>query len=212
MALEARLVASAAPALRVRTTGIGRRRSRAAGAALRERDQAGMLVVMGLAGGLEAQAGVGEVVVPDEVCGPAGERVRCSAADLLAEVLLAGGVGVRRGIVASVPRPVLGSARARLRAQTGALAADMESLWLAEGAGPESFGVVRAISDAPNAGVWNPWHGAERFMGACRMLRQAARALDAWVRAQEHGRLVDALGFERSGQLGGSRERGPGAR
>jgi nucleoside phosphorylase len=202
MALEARLVASAAPALRVRKTGIGMRRARAAGATLSARQPPGPLVVMGFAGGLDAQTLVGEVVVPDELCGPAGERVRCSAADLLAEALLAGGVSVRRGIVASVERPVLGSARARLRARTGALAADMESLWLAEGAGAEGFGVVRVIADTRSAGVWNPWRGAERFIGACRALRQAAAALDDWVRAQEHDRVVDTLGFERSG-LGG---------
>jgi nucleoside phosphorylase len=212
MALEARLVASAAPALRVRRTGIGRRRALAAGTALREREPVGLLVVVGFAGGLDQGARAGEVVVPDDVRGAAGERVRCSAAELLAEVLLAGGIGVRRGPVASVPRPVLGRARATLREQTGAVAAEMETLWLAEGARPESLGVVRVIADVPSVGLWRPWRGAQRFIAACAALRRAASVLGAWASVQESDRVVDALGFEPSGQLGTPDEQRPGRR
>ena len=205
MALEARLVS--APGLRVRKTGIGRRRANAAGVAIRRDGPPALLVVMGLAGGLEPGARAGEEVVAGELRGRAGERVECPAADLLAGVLAARGIEVRQGAVASVPRPVLGSARSELRRRTGAVATEMESLWLVEAARAPVFGVVRVIADAPRSGAGAPWPGPARFLAACRALRGVARALGEWALAEPPCRVPDALGFASSQRA--ERERAP---
>ena len=154
-----------------------------------------MLVVMGFAGGLEQDSRAGEVVVAQELRGPRGERVRCAGAALLERALIESGVEVRRGVIACVPRPALGRARARLRAQ-GAIAADMESLWLAPGARGEAFGVVRVIADGPGGAISQPTRGFARFRDARAGLRAAASALGRWERAERSWRVGDALGFE----------------
>jgi 4-hydroxy-3-methylbut-2-enyl diphosphate reductase len=198
MALEARLISAAAPGLEVRRTGIGPRRARAAARALADGPPLSLLVIMGFAGGLAPGASGGEVVVADELRGPAGERLACPAADLLTEVLEERGLEVRRGVVACSPRPALGRVRARLRGELGAVAADMESLWLAQTAGARSWGVVRVLADAPHAGIWRPWRGVRRFLAARRALRRVSAALADWASARESPRAEDALGLSPS--------------
>jgi 4-hydroxy-3-methylbut-2-enyl diphosphate reductase len=176
MALEAWLIASGAPGLRVRTTGIGPRRSRAAARSLRGEMLAGLLI-MGFGGGLEPGSRAGEAVVADELHGPRGVRVACHGAAALTRVLGDGGLPVRRGAVVSVPRPALGSARVRLRAE-GAIAADMESLWLAAGAGERPFGVVRVLADAPAQGRCRASLTIPGLVRAALALRRAAMLVD----------------------------------
>ena len=196
MALEARLIRSAAPALDVRRSGVGRRRSRASGAALAEAGPIGLLVIMGFAGGLEPHAASGQIVVADELRARGEEVLSCDAAGLLAGALDGAGVEVRRGVVASVPRPALGGERARLREELGALAADMESLWLARATNAQAVGVVRVLGDAPQDGLWRPWEGAQRLLAARNALRQAAAALGGFFAGTQAPRGVqDALGL-----------------
>jgi 4-hydroxy-3-methylbut-2-en-1-yl diphosphate reductase len=109
---------------RVRHTGMGPRRARAAVPELLA-DPARALLVMGFCGGLDDEGMVGEAVVADTVQGPDGERVACAGAAALAAALERGGLRVRRGVVASVPRLAMGETRTRLR-EGGALAVDME--------------------------------------------------------------------------------------
>lgn len=194
MRFEASLISKAAPGLAVRRTGIGPRRSRRAAVYLQS-SAPSMLVVMGFAGGLEQDSGAGEVVVAQELRGPRGERVRCAGAALLEAALLESGVDVRRGVIACVRRPALGRARARLR-EEGAIAADMESLWLAQGALGDAFGVVRVIADGPGGAIWRPARGLARFRDARAGLTAAASALGRWERGVRSYRVGDALGFE----------------
>jgi 4-hydroxy-3-methylbut-2-en-1-yl diphosphate reductase len=179
MALEQRLIRSSAPVLDVRRTGMGRRRSEAAGAALGSAQPVPLLVIMGFAGGLGPDARAGQVLVADEIRGTAGELVACDAADLLASALTRAGVEVRRGVVASAARPVLGAARARMHERLGAVAADMESLWLARAANAQRLAVVRVLADAPAAGIWRPWRGVHSLLAARDALRRAAEAVGA---------------------------------
>jgi 4-hydroxy-3-methylbut-2-enyl diphosphate reductase len=187
MALEAWLIASSAPALRVRRTGIGPRRSRAAARSLREEPLAGLLI-MGFGGGLEPGSRAGEAVVADELQGPQGVRLACDGAAALARVLAEGGLPVRRGAVVSVTRPALGGARARLRAD-GAIAADMESLWLAAGAGERPFGVVRVLADAPPQARFRASLTIPGLLRAALALRRAA-ALVATCSETDGGRAM----------------------
>jgi 4-hydroxy-3-methylbut-2-enyl diphosphate reductase len=132
---------------------------------------------MGLAGGLDDRSQPGEVIVADELLdGGEGTQLACPGADALARALVDGGVAVRRGTVVSVSRFAVGDERVRLR-ELGAIAVDMESVWLADGAAGSPFGVVRVVADTPAREVWRPWLTVTGLVTASMTLRRAAAAL-----------------------------------
>jgi 4-hydroxy-3-methylbut-2-enyl diphosphate reductase len=176
--LEAIAISSGARGAKVHRTGMGPRRARAAAPRLLERRGAA-LVVMGFGGGLDGHSDVGDVVVADAVQGPDGERVACAGAAALTEALARHGLRVRRGTVASVARLAMGDTRVQLR-EAGAIAVDMESAWLAAGAGGRPFAVVRAISDTPARELTNPLQTVAGVVRAMATLRRAAGALHEW--------------------------------
>jgi 4-hydroxy-3-methylbut-2-en-1-yl diphosphate reductase len=167
------------PLATVHRTGMGPRRARAAAPVLLSRPGAA-LVVMGFGGGLDEHRDVGDVVVADAVQGPDGERVECAGAQALAEALECRGLRVHHGTVASVARLAMGDARVRLR-ESGAIAVDMESVWLAPGAGARPFAVVRVISDTPARELTNPLRTVSGVARAMATLRRAAGALHEWA-------------------------------
>jgi 4-hydroxy-3-methylbut-2-enyl diphosphate reductase len=79
----------------------------------------------------------------------------------------------------SVSRLVLGEQRKALL-ESGAIAVDMESLWLAAGAGERPFGVVRIVLDSPSHELLRP-AAALGAVRAGRALRQVAAALRDWA-------------------------------
>jgi 4-hydroxy-3-methylbut-2-en-1-yl diphosphate reductase len=176
--LEALMIRSGAPRGRVRRTGMGPRRSRAAVGALLE-DPARALLVMGFGGGLDEHSEVGDLVVADALLGPDGTNVECAGAEALAAALGRRGLTVRRGVVASVMRIAVGDARVALR-ERGAVAVDMESVWLAAGAAGRPFAVARVISDTPARELTNPLLTVAGVTRASGALRRAAGALGAW--------------------------------
>ncbi|MGN6371603.1 MAG: phosphorylase family protein [Solirubrobacteraceae bacterium] len=152
--VEALAIRSAAPGLRVRTTGMGPERARAAVPAL-SADPARAMLVLGFGGGLRPDSRLCDVVVAERVVAldehgtPSGEPICCEGADGLAAALSDCGLQVRRGLVASVDRIITGEARERMLA-CGALAVDMESAWIAAAAQSRPFSVVRVLSDTPD--------------------------------------------------------------
>jgi 4-hydroxy-3-methylbut-2-enyl diphosphate reductase len=177
--LEAAMIRSGARGVAVHRTGMGPRRARAAAPALRDRPGVALLV-MGFGGGLDEHSDVGDVVVADAVLGPDGELVACAGAEALAEALERRGLSVRRGQIASVARLAMGDARVRLR-EGGAIAVDMESVWLAPGAGARPFAVVRVISDTPARELTRPLLTVAGVARASAALRRAAGALHEWA-------------------------------
>jgi 4-hydroxy-3-methylbut-2-enyl diphosphate reductase len=157
---------------------MGQRRSRAAVAALAA-DPAAALLVMGFGGGLDDRGDVGDAVVAETLQGPAGERVACAGAEWLASALADGGMSVRRGVVASVARLAMGETRTRLR-ESGALAVDMESVWLAAAARGRPFAVVRIISDTPSRELTRPLATVAGVARASAALRLAAGCVRRW--------------------------------
>jgi 4-hydroxy-3-methylbut-2-enyl diphosphate reductase len=153
LGVEALAVRSAAPGLRVRTTGMGPRKALAAVPALVE-DPARALVIVGFGGGLPVDSRLCEVVVADEVVAigadgaPEGERVACAGAARLREGLASRGLSCRGGTVASVHEIITGRARTRMLA-SGAVVVDMESAWVAQAARRRPFAVVRVLLDTP---------------------------------------------------------------
>jgi 4-hydroxy-3-methylbut-2-en-1-yl diphosphate reductase len=170
---RAALRAAATPAVH---TGMGPRRAAAAAARLGGRP----VLVAGVGGGLGPGVRPGDLVVASEVRGPYGASVSCPSAPLLAGELRRAGLTVHLGPVVSMPRVATGEVR-RALAETGALAVDTESHWLAP-AGGAPFAVVRAVVDTADAPLLRPGTAA-RGVAALRALRRAVPAVDAWAAA-----------------------------
>jgi 4-hydroxy-3-methylbut-2-en-1-yl diphosphate reductase len=181
--VEQALVRSALPRARVRWTGMGPKRAQAAGRALLS-EPADALLVLGFCGGLEDESLPGEVVIAESVLGAADEGhspepVACAGVEALTAALAHTGLRVRSGPLVCVSRLALGERRAQLRA-AGAIAVDMESLWLAAGAGERPFSVVRVVLDSPKHELLRP-QATIGVLRAGRALRRVARALHGWA-------------------------------
>jgi 4-hydroxy-3-methylbut-2-enyl diphosphate reductase len=183
MRLEAAIVASAARGVAVRKTGMGPRRALAAAGGLAG-EARGALLVLGFCGGLDAASVPGEVIVAEEVYAADDEghpeaRVRCACSAELLTRVAGQGLKVRSGKIVCVSRLALGERRAELHAG-GAIAVDMESVWLAAGAGERPFGVVRVVLDSPGHELLRP-QAVAGAMRAARALRRVAGALHDWA-------------------------------
>jgi 4-hydroxy-3-methylbut-2-enyl diphosphate reductase len=210
MLLEALLVRSGVPGARVYKTGMGPRRARAAAAAL-AREPGSRLLVVGFCGGLEDRSEPGEVIVADEVhadprAGPSTEghdpeRRQCAGPGELVALLGGRGLRIRRGTVVCVSRLALGEQRRKLL-EGGSIAVDMESLWLAPGAGSRPFDVVRVVLDSPSHELLRP-AAAVGVLRAGRALRAVATALGEWAPG-EHPLAEPANGSARVHRDGSS--------
>jgi 4-hydroxy-3-methylbut-2-enyl diphosphate reductase len=200
LSVEALAIRSVRPSFRVRTTGMGPRRARAAVAGL-SRDPALAVAVLGFGGGLAAGSRLGDVVVADEIVeidehgSPCAERSACAGSLALVDVLVRAGLRARVGLVASVHEIVTGDARRQMLA-TGAVAVDMESAWVAQAAHGRPFAVVRVLSDTPERElaqrlpVGPPLPTMADAVRVTAALRRVARVLDRLVRT---GRLHTVL-------------------
>lgn len=186
MRVEAALISSAAKGARVRKTGMGPAHSRTAAWALAG-DEGSAVLVVGFCGGLDELSVPGEVIIAEEVY-PAddpdradAERVRCDLSGELVSHLGGRGMKLRTGPIACVSRIAVGEKRTELHS-TGAIAVDMESVWLAPGAADRPFGVVRVVLDSPSHELFRP-QAAVGAWRAARALRQVASALHEWAPA-----------------------------
>jgi 4-hydroxy-3-methylbut-2-en-1-yl diphosphate reductase len=201
LGVEAWVVRSAAPGLRVSTTGMGPHRAMGAVPALLE-DPAAALIVVGFGGGLARDSRLcdvvvaGDVIAIDEEGRPTGERISCPMAENLEGALAAHGLPTCRGTVASVREIITGQARERMLA-SGAIAVDMESAWVAAAARGRPFAVVRVLSDTPEQElrrrlpIGPPLPTLANGMRAMARLRAVAGALGKLRRA---GDLHTVLG------------------
>jgi 4-hydroxy-3-methylbut-2-enyl diphosphate reductase len=183
MGVEALLVRSAVRGARVRRTGMGPKRARAAALSLLN-EPGDAVLVLGFCGGLDEESVPGEVVIAEEVLGAADEghgpeRVVCADTDNLGIALASTGLRVRRGQVVCVSKLALGDRRAQLHAG-GAIAVDMESVWLAAGAGGRPFAVVRVVLDSPTHELFRA-QATVGVLRAARALRRVAGALHGWA-------------------------------
>jgi 4-hydroxy-3-methylbut-2-enyl diphosphate reductase len=126
----------------------------------------------------------GEVIVAEEVYAAPDEnhpepRVRCGLAGEMVARLTGLGMKVRVGNVVCVSKIAVGERRARLH-ETGAIAVDMESVWLATAAGSRPFGVVRVVLDSPSHELLRP-QAVGGALKAAIALRKVAAALHDWA-------------------------------
>jgi len=178
--IEARAVRRAAPHLRVVRTGAGPERARRAAARLR-RDPARALAVAGLCGALDPRLAPGDVLVASHLIEPDG-TTRPLESDGLYEALASLGLRAQVGALLGVERTVRGAERARL-ARCGAVAADMESPWLAAGAGGRPLAVLRVVVDGPGHELLRP-SSVPRALRALWVLGEAVPALRRWAALQ----------------------------
>jgi 4-hydroxy-3-methylbut-2-enyl diphosphate reductase len=183
MRVEAALIASAARGALVRKTGMGPQRARLAADALGV-EAARAMLVLGFCGGLDESSVPGEVIVAEEVYAATDENhpeepIVCDLAAPLLGRLTGLGMKVRTGRVVCVSRLAIGERRAELHAD-GAIAVDMESVWLAAGARGRPFGVVRVVLDSPSHELMRP-QAVGGALRAALALRKVAAALHEWV-------------------------------
>jgi 4-hydroxy-3-methylbut-2-en-1-yl diphosphate reductase len=183
MRVEAALISSAARSALVAKTGMGPRRSKDAALELGVRAGRAMLV-LGFCGGLDEVSVPGEVIVAEEVYADASEGhteqpIRCDLSGQLLTRLTGLGMKVRVGKVVCVSKIAVGEKRTELHAG-GAIAVDMESVWLAPGAGDRPFGVVRVVLDSPSHELLRP-QAVGGALRAALALRKVAGALHDWA-------------------------------
>jgi 4-hydroxy-3-methylbut-2-enyl diphosphate reductase len=174
--IECRAARRGAPHARVMRTGMGARRAREAAVVARSRP-ARAVAVLGFCGALDPELEPGDVVVADELRG-AGEPIRCERAPALADALERAGVRARRGPLVSVEGIARGRERARLR-ESGAIAVDTESAWLAAAAAGRPLAALRAVVDTPDRELFR-LSTVPAGLKAYRALARAAGALESW--------------------------------
>jgi 4-hydroxy-3-methylbut-2-en-1-yl diphosphate reductase len=180
LGMEARALAATLGRERVVRTGMGAARAeRSSGLALSLPGDA--VAVVGFCGGLDPDLRAGDLVVATEVRGPDG-TVSCPSAALLASELGRSGIRVRSGPIVSTDHVVARQERKRL-AEAGAVAVDMESAWLAAGAGGRPLAVVRAVVDRPGRELGRPVATTLGGLKAYRSLRRAGPTLERWAAA-----------------------------
>jgi 4-hydroxy-3-methylbut-2-en-1-yl diphosphate reductase len=178
--IERAAVRRGLPSAPVLCSGMGAARARSAARAAIG-IAADVLAVAGFCGAVAGGMRAGDVVVASEVRGPAGVA-ECASGPLVAALADMGIARVHVGPVCSVDHVVLGAERATLAGE-GALAADMESAWLATGAAGRPFVVLHVVLDVPEREFHRPLATLTDAVAAWRSLRRVAPALALWARA-----------------------------
>ena len=180
LTVEAAAVRAGAPWARVHRTGMGPRRS-ARSAKLARQAAGSPVMVAGFCGALDPTLEPGDVILPTELRGPTGTTV-CDDTTILAGHLQRAGFRVRRGPIASTQRLVFGSRR-RALSQSGALAVDMESAWLASAVGGQPLVTLRVVMDTSTHELYRPLRTLTAFLKAYRTLREACGLVQEWAGA-----------------------------
>jgi len=180
--IEAWALGPALPGVRIVRSGMGPEKAQSAARALASEPAPGALAVAGVCGALDPRLVPGDVVVASELRGN-GAPILLDSAKPLARALEARGIRVHVGPIVSIAKLAEGRDRAALGA-TGAIAADMESAWLAPLSARSAFAVLRVVSDGPRHPLYSP-SIVVNGIRALRALRAAAPSLVTWSQSPE---------------------------
>lgn len=169
--------------LEVLHAGMGPVRARRAAAAALA-SAAPAVAVAGLCAGIAPHLRAGDVVCATELLPDGGDPIAVPAGDRLAAALRRHGLCVHVGALASSAR-VESAGERRARAGS-ALVLDMESAWLAAGAGGRPFAVLRVVVDADGRSLAD-LRIALAGVRALRSLRRSRGALVEWATAAVAG-------------------------
>ncbi len=180
LALEARAVRRGAPWAEVRRIGMGPRRA-ARSARLSAAGPSRPILIAGFCGALDPELEPGDIVLASELHGPDGKIV-CDDTSILAGVLRRGGMRVHVAPILSSERLVTGERREELF-RTGAVAVDMESVWVAPAARGRSLVTLRVVSDTGRHELRHALQTVSGVATAYRELRRACSLLQEWAAA-----------------------------
>jgi 4-hydroxy-3-methylbut-2-enyl diphosphate reductase len=172
-----------APGWRVLRTGMGPARARIAAARGLAHDGAAAVAVVGVCAAVSADLRAGDIVCATELRRDGAEPVEVPGAERLASA-------VRRHALRALTGPILsvdhlaGPAEREALADTGALALDMESAWLAEAAAGRPLAVLRAVVEPAGRHLADP-RTAAGALRALAHLRRACAALAEWAEQLE---------------------------
>ena len=187
LAIEARALRAGAPGAEVRRVGMGPRRASQSAAAIAEASP-GPVLIAGFCGALDPRLSPGDVVLASELRGPDG-TLRCPDPSILAGLLRRNGLTVHVGPLVSSSRLVVGHRRGQLQ-RTGALAVDMESVWLARGLDSHPLVALRVVVDTGRQELYRPLRTVAGALVAYRNLRRAAAVVDEWARVAARREVV----------------------
>jgi 4-hydroxy-3-methylbut-2-enyl diphosphate reductase len=140
------------------------------------------VIIAGFCGALHEDLHPGDIVLASELRDPDGSAVATADPTILAGVLRRGGLRVHVGPIASSETVVRAAARHSL-AQTGALAVDMESAWLAPAVHDRPLVALRVVLDTAQRELHRPLRTLGGFITAYRRLRRALALTEPWARA-----------------------------
>ena len=163
---------------RVIRTGFGAKRSQASALRLAGSPDSA-LAVAGVCGGVDPELRPGDVIVASELQGGRGAR-KLTDPQVLVDAIRAIGKTARLGPIHSGGYIVRGTEREHLL-ESGAIAVDTESRWLAEAAGERPFAVLRVIVDTPHRELLRI-STIPNGLRALTTLRRIAPALETWSR------------------------------
>jgi 4-hydroxy-3-methylbut-2-enyl diphosphate reductase len=186
MSVEAHAVRAGAPWAQVQKIGIGPKRAlRSVAAPVRGR----AVFIAGFCGALDDSLEPGDVVLASELRDPAGESLRAADPSILAGVLRRGGMRVHVGPIASSEKIVRGERRRQLQ-RTGALAVDMESVWLAPAVRDRPLITLRVVLDTGTRELHRPLRTLSGAATAYRALRRAAALAEEWTHAVDEREVI----------------------
>lgn len=142
--------------LRIGSVGIGAARLTERWARLLDGLDRPLVVSSGVCGGLEPALAIGDVVVPDRLITSSGERIELGGDAAFGPAGLRARIGGHGGALVTASRLVdTPAAKARLHAETRAVAVDMESVAIVAAAHRASLPalVVRGVSDPAGESV-----------------------------------------------------------
>jgi 4-hydroxy-3-methylbut-2-enyl diphosphate reductase len=162
---------------RVIRTGAGPARSQASALRLTGSPDSA-LAVAGVCGGVDPELQPGDVIVASELQGGMGTH-KLTAPEALVDALRALGTAAHLGPIRSEDHIVRKAEREHLH-ESGAIAVDMESRWLAEAAGERPFTVLRVVIDTPHRELLR-LGAIPDSLRALATLRRIAPALETWA-------------------------------
>ncbi|HET6684657.1 MAG TPA: 4-hydroxy-3-methylbut-2-enyl diphosphate reductase [Gaiella sp.] len=176
------------PDRHVLRVGMGHSRARVAAARALAVDDTGAVAVAGVCAAVSPDLRPGDVVLATELRTEGRTPLPVPGSALLAAALRRRGLGVHAGPVVSVDRILDTSERRSLR-PTGALAVDMESAWLADGADGRPLAVLRVVVEDTDHDLLDP-RTLTSGVRALAALRRASGALGEWSQAVAPRRIL----------------------
>ena len=155
-----------------------------------ELEDADAVGVAGLCGAVDPALRSGDIVLATELRSEETGTIPCPDSALLAEPLRRLGLTAKTGPVYCSPKVLSRDERLALR-DTGVLAVDMESAWIARAAGERPVAVLRIVVDTAGKRLASPRTALAGVMGLWKLRRAGAAFVD-WVetcRAASLGRM-----------------------